>query len=462
MNEASVIERIVIEGRLMLESPLLIGAGEDDGVTDLLVLKDKWERPFIPGTSLAGALRAALRAAETEERGKLLEMLFGGLEEESAEQRSRQSNGTQSAVVVEDVVLEDARTVIRDGVGIDFFTGVGIDGCKYDYEAVDRGAQGRFYLLVTLRRYHEEQKDDLEKLARILADQLAAGISLGALTTKGFGRVKGVDVTVKTYDFSKKEAVRGWLLQDGQGVSLYQAHPFAATFPQNFDLSLDCALEGSLIVREEADDEEADANQEEIRLTAIQLKSGSDYVIPGTTIKGIWRRQAARILGKLGRDSGCLDFLMGCAAEDKKQKSRLYTEEVYFRAGVKEAPQPRNRIDRFTGGGIEGALFKNRPVWQEKDGAPVLHMRLLVKDCKEWEAGLLLFILKDVWTGSVAFGGEKSVGRGRLRGVKAEIQYQGETYRLFADGDGVNVDGDKEKLESYAGRLLSSEESEPA
>ncbi len=39
-------------------SPLLIGTGEDNNLTDTLVLKNKNDMPFIPGTSLAGVLRA--------------------------------------------------------------------------------------------------------------------------------------------------------------------------------------------------------------------------------------------------------------------------------------------------------------------------------------------------------------------------------------------------------------------
>ncbi|MFM7367819.1 MAG: hypothetical protein ACKO2Z_08480, partial [Sphaerospermopsis kisseleviana] len=37
------------------------------------------------------------------------------------------------------------------------------------------------------------------------------------------------------------------------------------------------------------------------------------------------------------------------------------------------------------------------------------------------EIGLLLLLIKDLWTSDLAIGGESSIGRGRLQGIKAEI-----------------------------------------
>jgi len=39
--------------------------------------------------------------------------------------------------------------------------------------------------------------------------------------------------------------------------------------------------------------------------------------------------------------------------------------------------------------------------------------------------GLLLLLLKDLWTGDLPLGGESSVGRGRLKGKTASLVYSG-------------------------------------
>ena len=65
MKQESIAAKIVAEGELVLDAPLLIGSGggaegEDD--KDIHVLRNKEGMPYIPGTSLAGVLRAFVEA----------------------------------------------------------------------------------------------------------------------------------------------------------------------------------------------------------------------------------------------------------------------------------------------------------------------------------------------------------------------------------------------------------------
>ncbi len=69
MNKADwqqkIVGRMFIKGTLRLLSPLLIGQGEQfNGQTndkDIHVLKNEQGVPYIPGTSLAGVLRAPMK-----------------------------------------------------------------------------------------------------------------------------------------------------------------------------------------------------------------------------------------------------------------------------------------------------------------------------------------------------------------------------------------------------------------
>ena len=58
-----------------------------------------------------------------------------------------------------------------------------------------------------------------------------------------------------------------------------------------------------------------------------------------------------------------------------------------------------------------------------------------VQNCVEDEAGLMFVLLRDLWMGKLTFGGEASIGRGRLRGVRAEVIYNGETYTFENEYD---------------------------
>lgn len=61
MSGAKLVRKIVIQCKLKTQSPMRIGSGANYGLTDILILKDKQGRPFIPGTSLAVCYATKLR-----------------------------------------------------------------------------------------------------------------------------------------------------------------------------------------------------------------------------------------------------------------------------------------------------------------------------------------------------------------------------------------------------------------
>ena len=146
---------------------------------------------------------------------------------------------------------------------------------------------------------------------------------------------------------------------------------------------------------------------------------------------------------------------MGYANEKtgKAQKSRLFTEETYIsEKDVQKILHSRNRIDRFTGGTIEAALFTDIPVWQnDKNLAPVI-FKITIKNCTEAEAGLLLLLLKEIWFGNINIGSGKAVGRGILYGRKCNITYKTQTYCISSE-NGFKINGSKEQLENYVKAL---------
>ena len=441
MQEASLTQKIVIRGKLLVESPLLIGAGGETGgrihEVDTSVLKDENERPYIPGTSLAGVLRAWMYEWGAEDA----ELIFGRVEKQTKGERD-----LQSAIDIADVPLAEAHLVVRDGVSIDSFTGTGLKGHKYNYEAVERGAMGPLDIVITLRAFHETKNKDLRMLVTRLTDHLCTGIQLGALTAKGFGRVVCEAPVAEFYDFRQAEMVKAWLLGEPSS-DRYHGQVEECTLKDTLTIDADFALRTSLLVRSQEISEDEKKN----KIRAVQMRSGGDYLIPGTTLKGVLRHQAEEILRSLEKPTACLDKLMGYATKKSSQRSRFFVKEVYFQNGVVEKGQTRNRIDRFTGGTIESALFTNKAIWQEKKGHKVMKIHFEIHQCKEWEAGLALFLLKDLWTGRIAVGGEKSIGRGTLQGLAADISFEGNKYKLGENGK--ILQGNPEELEAYVKTL---------
>lgn len=445
MSDAKVMQKIVLTGTLQLNSPLIIGSGTETesrtNEADLHILKNKQEKPFIPGTSLAGVLRDWLAGNNPAATDKL----FGFVTQNDAGM-----NDIQSAVAVSDVVLDNAMIVVRDGVSIDGYTGTGIKGAKYDYEAVERGATGNFSMVVTIRAYQEKNIPELNTLIEQMADRLYTGIRVGALTAKGFGLVTVPDIVVDYYNFRDKNSVTSWLLKQSSKKQYFGKLAEEET-GNAFVVDGDFELLTSLLLR----DQNVNEKSGDTKLNAVPMKSKGDYLIPGTSLKGVLRHQAEKILSVLGKPESLLYNLMGYSVENESRKSRFIVNEVYFKNGVIEKDQTRNRIDRFTGGTIESALFTNRALYQEKPSVPVVHLHFEIMDCADWEAGLALFMLKDLWTGNIALGGEKSIGRGLLKGVSASISYKGERYTVT--GNGSVTPEQRNKLEGYAEALKRKE-----
>ena len=468
VNEESVKGKIILEGTLVLAAPLLIGTGGNGAGQDVddEVLKTKGGQPFIPGTSLAGALRDFM----TAENALGMRLLFG-----TEVAYERQHNvAWQSSIRLDDVKLNNVEIVVRDGVSLDEITGTAIEHHKFDYEAVGSGATGKFFAEITQRGIHERYEDAMKEAVDLLAHRLAAGFSLGAHTAKGFGEMYVRELKVYRYDFKNPDHVRAWLGSEEKTEVFVEPEIYERQ--KGFYAKDDCVLEAkfalksSLLVRDYARATEVKTAERMDKGTSVQalmLRENDHWLIPGASIKGALRHRAAEILRKLDIDGALLDRMMGPslarikAKPEEKWKSRLLISEARLEDGVVTGLQTRVRIDRFTGGKIDTGLFTTAPIWQrEKEGA-ALSLRLVLHEPKEeeraWQIGLLLLLLKELSTGRLALGGEKSIGRGVLIGRGAVLEYGGEKI-LWDATPGDLTDDQRQKLQGFVEALLEKRE----
>ena len=443
MNESSVIGKILVEGDLVLKSPLLIGdgAGETvDNFSDVHVLKNSQGEPFIPGTSLCGVLREWLEDISPAWTTKI----FGDAKK------------MQSSIQLEDIVLTGSEIIPRDGVRIDGITGTGVDGGKFDFEVVERGAVGKLRLLMTLRGIHvgkgggdkNYSLDEILEVIALMLRRLLDGIRLGALTTKGFGLVAAENLSAGLFDFRNKADVAAWLSGKPAAKEILPSAEKFPVAPSNFIVDATFKFNSSFIIR----DYEVDAADREKNISAVTLKSREDFVIPGTSLKGILRHRAEYIFNKLGIDQKILNGLMGYSLDAEKIRSRFIVAESYLEpTNFAEVNHTRTKIDRLTGGTLQGTLFTTKPAYQRKREVPTLKIHFEIREAKDFEAGLAIFLLRDLWLGHVAIGGEKSVGRGTIGGLSAEIKFKGKTFKL--DTNGKILEGDASELENFAAAL---------
>jgi CRISPR/Cas system CSM-associated protein Csm3 (group 7 of RAMP superfamily) len=211
------------------------------------------------------------------------------------------------------------------------------------------------------------------------------------------------------------------------------------------------ALKGSLLIRSNF----GGANAPDF----VHLHSKRDNkdvpILSGTSIAGALRARAIRIANTLGKDGiNVADSIFGNRRyEDGGKKeltaSRLFVEESIIQNSL-SLVHSRVKIDRFTGGSYPAALFSEQPVFGKLVGENTLKIQLKLEKACEKDIGLLLLLFKDLWTGDLPLGGECSVGRGRLNGRSALLNYDGHSWNFSQDGDGpLQLDGDKYRLEEF-------------
>lgn len=457
--EAKKMGKIVLKGKIKTISPLHIGCGSGEK-SDLDILLDGEGKPFIPATSFVGVLHHLISENTEACKNEKEWHRFWGY--------SRCNEGHQSMFRCSDLLLSQnssPKIVIRDGIRIDNKTGMVEDQKKYDYEILERGTRFDLSMEFSYDKVADEQF--VKKMVSTIYVLLGQGIQIGAKTNSGLGQIELIESDTRVYhfDFSEKKDVLHWLTQATQNFSQKNVIPInelAQAFEitsNEFSITAILQLKNSLIIRsyseepympETSDDESEQPGPPD----AVHMKSLNDWVLTGTSLKGAIRTRAQRIVNTLGKESEIIDELFGKVDDENRsddaRKGKIRVKESILPGFVAEL-QTRIKTDRFTGGTIETALFDTMPLWSGLD--EVVSMEICVRQCKDHEAGLLLLVLKDLWTGDLAVGGEKNIGRGVFQGVKAIIRCNGDEPILIKSDLNNIRDGDRKKLEGYVDAL---------
>lgn len=248
MSFEKLTSRVTIRGRLVAETGLHIGAGSssiDPSATDSPVIRDARGLPFIPGSSLKGALRAHLesvvrslsrngfescdplvdpcipseksgakdgikeikeeaeRAATTD--GRLDRVQYDDRLTAEIEKRSCVvcqlfgSPWLSSRVLIKDSFLAEpgwaGRVELRDGVGIDRDTETARKGVKYDFEVVPATTSFSVEIVV------ENADGDLTGLLAVGLREMEQGrVALGGKTTRGLGAIRLTPSEIEVVD----------------------------------------------------------------------------------------------------------------------------------------------------------------------------------------------------------------------------------------------------------------------
>lgn len=447
-----ISKRIVVQGNLILVTSAHLGNGDGEDLTDLPLLVDPLEdKPLLTGSSIAGALRSYLHsrtqgATVVDPKGQPVpwdELLFGA--------GKRSDNGAQSPLIVDDAIGQDAGVEVRDGVGLTPDTRTAAHDKLFSIETWHAGTLFplRFELLVCRSEalndsaFAQYVADLKQALVTALAGLTDGGITLGARKHRGYGKVRVDNWQVTEYNLSgQRNDLVAWLTS-GLAEGEYQAYgveklaiPTKSTdlaqslgkvIPDGreiFNLEATFALETALMIRGNSgrDDQGPDTVHLHTRDWNTRTKQWERMpILSGTSVAGALRARAWRIASTLCKDEARVDELIDCMFGLTEHASRVVVEQSTVDQAQANLVQSRIKIDRLTGGVIEGALFGEQPVFPTNDATLTLRFRLLAP--KEHEVGLLLLLLKDLWTGDLPLGGTINIGRGRLHGISATLDW---------------------------------------
>lgn len=459
------VERIVIEGILKLLTPTSLSNGAADGLTDISLIKDEFSgNALLTGTSICGALRNYLRECENgfnnTKESDIAFKLFGSHEDDAA----------QSLLIIDDAIsTEKPKTELRDGVKICGKTRTAEEGKKFDLELLESGTKFplRFELLICEQRRNEgetaeEVKANTDKFKKKLVSAFATAlqgfelgeIHLGGRKRRGYGECKVENWKVRCYELNKKESLLDWLKYGGIELEKHPANKqveiekgkiemtLKVTVDPNadirnyFELNAWFAINGSILIRSGSKILNDQDKPIDYQPDSVHLRSNGKPIISGTSLAGVLRHRATKIVNtlKFNDDGKFVESMFGVDMEELKKRNKVNnTKETPFASRLEvsetvikntnDLVHTRVKIDRFTGGAFDSALFDAAPVFSDGEREAV-NLKLRLRNAEPCEIGLILLLLKDLWTSDLAVGGESSIGRGRLKGKTASLNYK--------------------------------------
>lgn len=474
-----------LTGALVARSAVHVGNIRDGISRELTQARDGLGRPVVPGTALAGVIRAASPEEFRDHQlwgcvpGRTAEGLDDGL-------------GRASWVWVDDATAPpETVPEYRETGSIDRITGTAARGRLFSREVLPAGTRFAFRLAV------DDPESGKYTHARRLIEWIAGllggpGVAVGAATSRGLGRVQLEEAELRHMDFSTKvgmiAALRGEICNETLPLTERSALPHGVV-----RIMIPWKPHGPIMVQVSSDADTISAYP----MTAI-VDGAPRLVLPGSSIKGVLRTHAERIMrtvtGKEPPDEFAdqmkedrlapVGSLFGMAGERKDTSNQGWRGAVTAHECVSSVPLPADlwdmvrlaqpqpdtsqfpadadsdriararalkainelnqkltglrfvatnhvAVDRWTGSAADGRLFAVLEPYAtgEQSWSPIIvdvdTSRL--GEHADLALTLVLLILRDLCDGWISFGHSTTRGKGSIRVAAEDIVFTAST-----------------------------------
>jgi len=403
------IARITLE----CQSPLSIGTGEQDTLYDVLPMRDADGLPTIPGTSLAGILRAKYQSKFGLDESNSLFGIGrpdGDDTDKSPYHASRlflswarvhKSDNVPAPLAIspsdiqQDPILHwlsQDQPIYRDHVKIND-KGTSLDGGKFSRGAIPTGSRFTFEIII------ERFTQDTTEFDNLISCLTSPDLYLGGATYRGYGNITTIHITHKHLDLKQGED-RDWLrgysrdlstpLQDPSKPACDVADKSSIGDAIHYKLTLrpegfyrfgggDTALRETKLGMDGNYDKDADdfVKTERIILwekntdNQLQAKiSQPRLLIPAASVKGAIRHRTAFHAQRLSTVENIGDAVTHSLFGHQTQNNEGFAGRVHIPDQYLEFDEIKhigrmshNAIDRFTQGTIDGALYEEELVF---------------------------------------------------------------------------------------------------
>lgn len=428
MNMRKVV-RLVVEA----VTPLAVGSGEGNVMTDSVVALDFRGLPYIPGTSLAGVLRHAMRTVEGGND------LFG----------MHDGNGsTGSKIIVSEARIVDFDGTVVDGILktpskelMNFYKdcpvrqhvcisdkGVTDGSGKFDNQVVYKGTRFCFELECLLN----DEKD--EKLFDDVLKVVDSGLRVGGGTRKGYGRLEVRAMSTASFDLNDLAGMMNYLEYSSKltATDVLQKTDEVGGNDRYMSYELEISPDDFVIFGSGFGNQNADSTALTERF--VRWNSFTEgipeegLVFPATSIKGAFShrfRYWYNTLDPEKKGDEASRILFGYVKDKTQVPGLMFFEDVIVKDEYTRNRKVFNhvKIDRFTGGAFPGALYNEEAVYMKGTSFRLrfdLDKKGLEERCSDPELieNAINLVIRDIKEGLLPLGGLTNRGHGCFHLIK--------------------------------------------
>lgn len=444
------LAKIILE----CQSPLSLKADESDPTIDSTLIRDAIGNPMIPGTSIAGVLShlACDELDETEHKQR-----FGFADDISSQisavqvgfavvlnQKGQPQKGTVTELVqqTDDLIayLQSPTPILRDQVKLNEYA-TAETGAKFDRTAVPKGTRFQFEMGLAL-----DQKSD-ETWTQLLNLLSHPKFRLGGLTHRGFGQVQVVSCDTTYFDLKTPEGREAWQAYRREGWHALKTEKHQPSTSAFCTLKLKAEDFWHIGGGSEAlghYDKTPDAlpyTEDTICIDKSEVIQPKQVVVPATSVKGALRHRTLFHLrrieqdfeGKIQNMDARLTQIFGCEAganvESDTQEQAVaqgvggvIINDLYLSHKPKTKVMMHNKIDRFTGGVIEHALFSEELLFEDELPLAFYFDATRLKGLDGTGVEAFKCSIRDLAEGRLSLGAGSSKGHGYFQAAPQTLE----------------------------------------